>query len=271
MESDLILVLDCDGLIMNSVKMIEDFVAQVDYRCSKKYIECIRELSKKREAEIYRRYYWVDHEIYDRLIEQERALVDRYVKISRITFDEVLEEVFPLYEGKIDYDKIYQLSNAFVDVIDKIRELYFARKFRKIYVCTHCNSKKEIEAKGRFFKKYLPMVTVVYVPFHDIPYIYDSTRYFENRDRPRTNKPAYFFDVTEEDPTKTLFGDDSREICNEAEECGAHSFHRDRTSPDALHIFREIDKFLVQYESDRHIDYRDKVKTLGIKKDDDTK
>ena len=135
MESNLVLVLDCDGLIMNSVKLINDAVARVDYRCSQKYMECVKECAKVKENEIYSKYFWEDHETYDQLIEAVRKMVDRFKDISRVTFDEVIEEVFPMYVGKIDYDAIYQIENAYDGVIEKIRELYYSRAFRKIYIC----------------------------------------------------------------------------------------------------------------------------------------
>ena len=208
---------------------------------------------KKKEKEITEKYFWEDHDTYDRLIEELRFTVDRYINISRITFDEVVEEVFPNYIGKVDYEFIYQLSHAFQGVIEKIKELFYSKMFRKIYICTHCNSKSEIDAKTAFFKKYLPMVEVIFVPFHDIPYIYDSNRYFENRERKRTNKAAYFFDITDENPLDTIFMDDSREICDEAEFLGCKAFHRDRTSPDPLHPFKEMEEFFKERQYTKHL------------------
>ena len=244
----LVLALDVDGLIFNSNGKIEEAVAKVDYRCSKRYIECIKECAQRKEYEITERYFWEDHETYDRLIDELRKMVDRYVDISRISFDEVVEEVFPFYQGKIDYDSIYTLENVYSGVMEKIRELYFSGIFRKIYICTHCNSANERAAKKRFFKKYFNErgvnVEIVFVPFHDMPYIYDSSRYFENRERKRTNKAAYFFSITEESPIDTIFIDDSPEICDEAEIIGAKAFCRNRRSNDPIHPFTEMEEFL---------------------------
>ena len=243
-SDDLVLVLDCDGIIMDSVKLIEEAVARVDYRCKKKYIECIKAWSQRKEAEITDKFFWEDHDTYDRLINDLHMTVDRYIKINRITFDEVVEEVFPNYIDKIDYESIYQIVNAYPGVIEKIKELFHSKKIRKIYICTHCNSKSEINAKKRFFKEYLPMIEVIFVHFHDMPYIYNSNRYFENKERKRTNKAERFFSSVDEDPANTIFIDDSREICDEAECLGSMAIYRDRTMNDPLQPFRELEHFL---------------------------
>ena len=47
-HNNLVLVLDCDGLIMDSVKLIEEAASNVDFRCKRKYIECIKTCAQKK-------------------------------------------------------------------------------------------------------------------------------------------------------------------------------------------------------------------------------
>lgn len=219
MKNDLILALDCDGCVMDTVGILEDLVAQINYCCSREF-----------KTKIMDRAY----------NNNEMEQFKMYSDINRITKDEVLEELFDLYKNRIDYDELYQLKHAFKNVVKVITVFYNLGIFKKMYVVSHINSYREIEAKKRFFEKYLPFMELVFIPFHDKPYSYDKNCYYENANRKRTNKPEYFFKLTKEDPKHTIFIDDSSTICDEAKEYGCKAFYRNRESDDELAVFREM-------------------------------
>lgn len=214
-----VLVLDCDGVIFDVVKLMKEIISQINWCCSDEF----------------------KTKVIDRAFEQnETELYNKYNAIHKITKDEVLEETSDLYENKIPYDEIYTIKNTFHNVIEAIKDIWESRLFDKIYVASHVNSVREIEAKKRFFAEYLPFVEVKCFYFNDQPYIHDKERYYENAFRKRSNKPRYFFKETEERPENCYFIDDSNTICGEARVDGAHATWRDPEEEDPLAVFQEM-------------------------------
>lgn len=214
-----VLVLDCDGVIFNVVKLMKDLVAKINYVCSDDF----------------------KIKIIDRAFEQgETELYNKYNAIHKITKDNVLEETSDIYENKIDYDKIYTMKNTFPHVIEMISIIWESGLFDKIYIASHVNSEREVQAKKKFFAEYLPMVDVRCYYFNDQPYIHDKEKYFENALRKRSNKPKYFFKDTHEKAEHCYFIDDSSTICEEARYEGAEATHRDPDAEDPLSVFRDM-------------------------------
>ncbi len=214
-----VLVLDCDGVIFDVVKLMKDIISKINWCCSDEFkTKVIDQAFARNEMELY----------------------NKYNAIHKITKDEVLEETSDLYQNKINYDEIYTIDNAFPNVIELIREIWESRLFDKIYIASHVNSEKEILAKKRFFAEYLPFVDVRCYYFNDQPYIHDKERYYENAFRKRTNKPRQFFKETREHPEQCHFIDDSSTICGEAKVDGAQATWRNPDEEDPTAVFQEM-------------------------------
>ena len=177
----------------------------------------------------------------------EQESFNRLLKVNRITKDEVLEEVYPIYQNRINYFDIYRIENVFAGVFEIVDFFQKTNRFKKIYIATQFNAILETLGKSKLFKQNLRGVEIVFIPFHDkevTPYIYDKARYFENADRWRTNKAEYFAMLTGEDPKKTIYIDDSIGICQEAERMGSKAFLRDRDCADPVKVFHEVEDYM---------------------------
>ena len=158
-----------------------------------------------------------------------RATIEDVKRLRREHFllkDMVLEEVLPKYRGIINYDKIFQLYHTFPGVIEKIKEIAETGAFDGVFIVSHYNSAREAEAKLRFFKKYLPMVRVILVKFHQDEFVLGNDQF--NQARQRTNKVNDFRIQTGiDDYSLTSFIDDSISIIDEAIELGVrHCLHK---------------------------------------------
>ena len=214
-----VLCLDCDGVIFNTVHMIQEIIAKINYCCSQEF----------QEKNI------------DRALQNNQMeLYDKYRRIRKITIDEVLEETRDIYKNRIRYDEMYVYKNTFYGVIEMIAAICEARIFDKIYITTHVNSLQEVLAKTQFFGDYLPQVEVFTIPFNSEPYDPDKRNYYENFNRKRTNKPAEFFKAKGEDPANTIFIDDSESICSQARELGAVAYICNSKTDDPLSVFEEM-------------------------------
>jgi hypothetical protein len=198
-----VLCLDCDGVIFDTVNMLKEMIANINFLCSDEF----------KSQYIDRAYQ-----------NNEMDLVNMYTRIQIITRDEVLEETKDLYKGRILYSKIYVIKNTFAGVIDAIRAIYNTGYYDKIYITTHVNTIQESLAKQEFFSEYLPFVEVFTIQFKDTPYDHDKGNYFANANRQRTNKPLEFFKSKHEDPKATTFVDDADSICRQAIELGADAY-----------------------------------------------
>ena len=214
-----VLCLDCDGVIFNTNDMYKELITNINYICSDDF----------------------KNNVIDRAYQQnDMDSVSTYTRIQIITRDEVLEEVKDLYKNRIPYKEMYTIGNTFPGVISLIKEIAETGYFDKIYITTHINTIRESLAKKEFFSKYLPMVEVFTIQFKDRPYIHDKTRYFDNAERQRTNKPLEFFNAKGGNPKGVLFVDDSESICNQARALGAQAIHCDNIRNTPLFIFHSI-------------------------------
>ena len=255
MENDLVLALDCDGVLVNSVPLLDKCVGEINYVASDEFGKIIAKEHRMREKYLFETYFNNDLELYNKYSKMEQDLFNKLLKVNRITKDEVLEEIYPIYQNRINYFKIYSIQNVFAGVFEIVKFFQKTNRFKKIYIVTQFNAVLETLGKSRLFKTYLSGIEIIFIPFHDkevTPYIYDKARYFENGNRQRTNKAEYFAVLTGEDPKKTIYIDDSVGICQEAEKLGAKAFLRDRESADPLKVFHEVEDYM-EGETDKQL------------------
>ncbi len=211
-----VLCIDCDGVVFNTVGILKELIAKINYCCSDDF--------KKN--------------VIDRADDQE--LASMYTRIQIITRDEVLEELNDMYKNRISYSELYTLKNTYPGVIDIIKLICSTGYFDKIYITTHVNTIQEALAKKEFFSKYLPMVEVFTIQFKTDPYKRDKRDYYANANRQRTNKPFEFFKATDEDPEGAIFVDDTESICKQAIDLGAEAFYCDNDIENPVNVFLEI-------------------------------
>lgn len=228
--NDNILILDCDGVIFDSLPLIDEYVQKINYKASDAYKN---ELDTEEIKAIFMKNKWEEERsnnpqelgaIKKRIISVQKKKQEHYEYK-----DMVLEEVRHEYENKIDYYNIYQLNNTFDGVINMIYTIYGKGLFKEIYVLSHVNCENEIKAKKNFFKKYLPMIKFIPVYFHlDNFYNNDGSI---NHDRLRTNKIEYFQKYTGiNDLSRTYFIDDSISIIDEAKAIGlSNAYYKNKS------------------------------------------
>lgn len=215
---DGILLLDCDGVIFDSLPLIDKYVQKVFYKASDKYCKELDSKIMKLTEEYYR---WLDERSNSKEeLEEVSSKLSEYIakrKEHYVFKDQVLEEVYQEFKNKINYFEIYRYENTFPGVVAKIQEISDSGLYKKIYIVTHCNSSNEVLAKAKFFQEYLPMVELVFVRFHDEPYHFTANEIEVNSKRKRTNKIAYFRKVTGVINLKNAtFIDDSESIVKDA-------------------------------------------------------
>lgn len=258
MTKDYALAIDVDGVTYNSVAILEDQIARINYEATNAFAKQLLLEHSLREEVILDTYNETDSELCDRFMREEAERYDLATKRYHIVKDEVLEEVFPEYKNRINYHKMYQRENLFVEVINFIKFLQKAKIVRKIYFVTHFNALQEEIEKTFSLTLESPDVEIIFIPFHDTPYIYDEDRYLENDNRKRTNKPLKFKERTNEDLSKVIFIDDSTGICRDARAAGAIAFWRNPASPDPLEAFKEAYEFIMG-ETDEELYRRELV------------
>ncbi len=226
------LILDCDGVIFNSLPLIEeqikaliDAISSGEYsgvyhacmvkilkRSLDSYIDKIKAKLEKKRAKLQDKQEEYDNAINDR--ESDKDIDDILRKIQKLkrkideldiklekrylrhypAKDFVLEEICPSFQNLIDYFAIYVKKNAYPGVINYIRKFYSEKTFDGgIYILTQYNTENERLAKEAFFKEFLPMVELIFVPFHPIP-LFDPETNMMNEKRNRSNKMLYFID-----------------------------------------------------------------------------
>ena len=250
MRDDLTLLVDCDGVVINSNPILDEMMASINFCCSKEYVEMMKQQHDKREEALLNRYFENDPELFYKYQMLEQKNYERLLKINRITKDEVLEELYPAYKNRINYFMVYTLTNYFQGVIERIKFFNKGHFFKKIYIATQYNSVMEVLAKHLTFKESLPGIEVVFVPFHDkdkTPYLYDKRKYFENGDRKPVNKIKYLVDYLGLNPKKLVVIDDTLRVCHEAEELGAKAIFRDKNCQDPLKAFDEAFDYRMGY------------------------
>ena len=205
-NNKLVLVLDHDG-IFHANELLENYIKRIDYRGSAEYRDYLFQLMEERE---------LTKEKFDLLI------MDHYM-----IKDQILEEVFSQYKGRIPYNEIYTIENAFDDVVNTVKLINNCNVYDEIILNSHVNSPFEILYKRRFHQEYLPFMKTYFPQFHMDPYNYDTPHLWVNNDRIRTNKALY---LMEKRGLSNLIGyyavDDSSSICREYEHEHAKAFYK---------------------------------------------
>lgn len=238
--NDNILVLDCDGVIFDSLPLIDEYVQKIKYEASDAYKKQL-DMEEMRVRLVINR--WEEERSNDP--NQHGLLTKRIIDIKRkkkMYFeykDKVLEEVLDEYKDRIDYQKIYQLENTFDGVLNMIYTIHGKGLFSDIYILSHVNTQKEIETKKEFFKTYLPMVKFIPVMFHMEPfYNPDGTK--KNK-RERTCKIEYFRNYTGiKDLSNIYFIDDSESIIDEAKDLGVGYTYFKNESASTIDLLTKI-------------------------------
>ena len=238
------LILDCDGVIFDSLELIDQQVRKIEYKASDEYY---RYLLSETEKAHERLHVWEEERSND-LDEHDSIIceIGYYTHLRKEHFkmkDLVLEEALPQYKNLIDYDKVYRLENTYHGVVELIKHIWKNGEYDKIYVLSHVNSPREVKAKRAFFDKYLPMVNLVFPMFH-----FES---FFNRDgsinitRKRSNKLEYLMSVeTIDDLSNSTFIDDTESIITEAIKLGVgFSYHKSKTADSFYTILQAYDEF----------------------------
>ena len=207
---------------MDSIPLIDEQVKHIEYTASDEYRLNqlkLRKLFKDEydKLEFERVNFQSKKAEYCRLaIESIEKTIIKHFELK----DRILEEVDEEYKNRIDYDKIYTIENVYPGVINKIYYMYNLGFFKKIYVLSHVNCEREINAKRKFLNKYLPMVEFVPVYFHMVPFYVPGTK-IRNEKRFRTNKIEYFKkEKNIENLDNYFFVDDNETIIEEAKEAG---------------------------------------------------
>lgn len=159
-----ILCIDFDDVIIKTKPLVEAIIEKIEFNGSEKYFQTIQ------------RYY------YDGFIDLEtkKFLEDKHFDYK----DRILEEVDDKYKNLIDYRKVISIDNIYCNAVEYINFLKRSNRYSKIYILTHCNVQREIDAKLEFMNKYCPGIEVIAVPFH-------KDKYAEGVKRKRTSKAEY--------------------------------------------------------------------------------
>lgn len=262
MDNKHILVLDLDGVIFNSLKLIDMRVKAIDERATDSYLARLIERSEELQKELYQLEYErvndCDDIKADIMFELEKIL-----RLRREHFDLkdiVLEEVFDEYRDAIDYHNIYLFKNTFPGVVETIWRIWSYGAYDCIIGESHYNSESECLAKKYCLEKHLPMIEFLPVKFHMQPYFNPVTGE-KNLKRIRTNKiDSLKKYLGTEDLTNVSFIDDSISIIREAEKAHVgHCYHKD--------AFDDINELLRKAYSDTCDDIRNEnVKNLRLKR-----
>ncbi len=206
LKDKFILVLDHDGIIHPN-ELLEEYIKKIDYRASAEYRQALSKMMDERE-----------------LTDEKFNLLMREHYFIK---DQVLEEVKEEFKGKIPYDLIYTINNAYKGVLDTIRFVYVSRVFDAIILNSHRNCQFEIEGKDSFHKNYLAFLQTFYPAFHQEKYDSSLPNLMDNNDRVRTNKGIYLMNQLGITNLKGFYAvDDSAGICKEYKECGAKAFYK---------------------------------------------
>lgn len=209
LNNKFILVLDHDGIIHPN-ELIEEYIKKIDYRASDEYRHALLTMMEERELTV---------EKFDLLMMEHY-----FIK------DQVLEEVKEEFKGKIPYDLIYTINNAYEGVLETIRFVYMSRVFDAMILNSHRNCQLEIDGKDSFHKNYLPFLQTFYPAFHQEKYDSTLPNLWDNNDRVRTNKGIYLMNQLGITNLKGFYTvDDSSFICKEYKECGAKTFYKSPT------------------------------------------
>ena len=177
------IISDFDGVIVNSLPLIDEYVQELDYKASDKYRKELVDRSNACHLEKQRLEEEQKFDGYEMdIIVQEIAELQRKRKDHYDRKNIVLEEVYPEFRNKIDYQKIYQIENAYEDAIETLIRIWERKIYERMIICTNINSGVEILAKRGFIKEYLPMAQLIPLRFFLDPY-YDPLSGLKNLNR----------------------------------------------------------------------------------------
>ncbi len=206
------LILDCDGVIFDSLPKIEEQIEEIlekidggKHDKKELYARCVQDVLFKSRAKYLANLVELKQQLTkeedtmladrdDKRIKDKDYEIEKHKKLITNHFlckDYVLEEICPAFYKLIDYYKIYIMENTFPGVIDYIRFISHLNIFDRISILTQYNTEEEKSAKEKFFKKYLPMVDLIFVPFHPL-LRFDDEKKIVNEDRERSNKMIYY-------------------------------------------------------------------------------
>lgn len=160
-ENMRILCIDFDDVIFKTKSIIEEIIKTIEYKATSEYLNSI-----------------VHNNKLDELTKQ--ILIHEHFDYK----DRVLEEVDDKYKNKINYEKIFATNEIYSHSIEYIRYLCNCGRYDKVYILTHCNVDREVEAKVKFINKYLPGLEMIAVPFH-------TDKYEHGKNRRPTSKAEY--------------------------------------------------------------------------------
>ena len=236
-EKKCCLISDFDGVLTDSLPLIDEYVKEIDYEASDEYgrkliAETDSYNAEKHRLEEERNFYSKEmKEIDDKLQELYRLRLRHYNHK-----DLVLEEVLPEYRGRIDYSKIYKLENAYPGIIELIHKICEQKIFHQLYVCSSVNVGSEIASKRAFLQEHLPMAKFIPVRFHLEPY-YDLCTGQANKNRVPNDKLATLVKYNRDiDIPVSVAIDDTKGVIERGRAIGFNSYHR-RIEDDVCDIF----------------------------------
>ena len=182
------LISDFDGVIMDSLPLIDGHVKKLDYKASDEYCKKLVDQSnychmEKQRLEEEQKFNSKEYLAIIAEIEELRRKRKEHYDHKNI----VLEEVYPETRNKIPYDEIYQLENAFDGAIETLTRIWERYIYHRFIVCSNVNTGSEILSKRVFIKKYLPMAIFIPLQFFIDPY-FDPESGLKNRNRIPTDK-----------------------------------------------------------------------------------
>ncbi len=236
-KKDCCLVSDFDGVIVNSLPLIDEDVKKLDYIASDEYKRILIAESnachlRKQQLEEEQKFYGYEmEEVKRKIAELQRKRKEHYDHKNI-----VLEEVDPQFRNKIGYGRIYQLENAYEGAIETLTEIWERQVYERIIVCSNINSGVEIQSKRAFLQKYLPMVQFVPLRFFIDPY-YDPDTNEKNEDRQPCDKLAVLTsrDLKIDIPRSSAV-DDTPGVIESGLALGFRCYHR-RIEDDVRDIF----------------------------------
>lgn len=167
-----VLVLDFDDVILSSERLIDRDIAKYWYTASDRYA---RDLERKFDADIIK----------------TRDELDAELEIYRDKKNQILEEVYPHFEGKINYKGIISPQNISPLIAKQVRTLIRSNRYEMVIIESHYNSETEKKCKEQLINKLFPGAFFLPVRFFEADYIESKKN---NTPRTRTSKAEYLMD-----------------------------------------------------------------------------
>ena len=231
------LISDYDGVLVDSLPLIDEYVKEIDYKASDEYGRKLFERTDYLNKEKQR--LEEERDIYGKEMQEintELAELDRLRSKHYDHKDIILEEVNPEYRGLINYHEIYKIENAYPGVMELINKIWELNIYHQIIVNSNVNVESEIVAKKALLKEYLPMVKFVPVRFHLDPY-YNPITGLSNKNRVPSNKLAVLIKTVRNiDVINSSVVDDTKGVIEKGIALGFNCYHR-RIEDDVRDVF----------------------------------